>query len=386
MKKLSWLLVCSLGLFTSKAHAFDTSLRGFIALDALNFEKISGEKASSVMGIGVLDLKVFAQKDDMGVAIKMDLDGKLDKRYNIFEEAYVTYRGIPDTKLMLGKGVVRFQNLHWGAVVNSYQDGGTVISTENSFKKFSRKAFMAASYGSEKMGFINQITVWGDSSEINTSSDNGAPETTMSSGKISGYKTSDVTAFDTKKQIGFANKLDLFFNKHLKMNLSGIYYKNRLITRPTYGVDVGLNYESDKMEIWMDALWGVTSKLPYESFTTYKKYEYFMQLGMEYFLTEKWSVLSNNEYLLVNDQQYTYDATASDNFTKVSGNLNRSHTYKIELAAKYKFHESAFVTLGALYENKRTTSNGVKDLDYIRNVYNPNTEAYKLLSSVSFWF
>ena len=158
MKKLSWLLVCSLGLFTSKAHAFDTSLRGFIALDALNFEKISGEKASSVIGIGVLDLKVFAQKDDMGVAIKMDLDGKLDKRYNIFEEAYVGYRGIRDWRFMAGKGVVRFQNIHWGVAENSYQDGGSVLGSENSFRKLSKRAFLAVAYGHYSRGFLNTFS------------------------------------------------------------------------------------------------------------------------------------------------------------------------------------------------------------------------------------
>lgn len=390
MKKLiAKTITCALILSAQSAHSFDTSLKGFIALDALNFEKIQGKKGASVIGIGVLDLKVFANKDDLSAAIKLDLDGKLDKENNIFEEAYVTYRGIPEWRLLLGKGVVRFQNLHWGAVVNSYQDGGTVIGTENGYRKISRKAFIAAAYGDRKIGFQNQFTVWGESNEINQE-DDGTPQYTFAnsngSQKISGYKTRDVTAFNTSKQIGVANKFDYYFSDALKMNLSGIYYKNRLQTKPSYGFDIGLNYETAEVEVWMDLLYGVTAKLPYESYTTYNKKDYFLQLGMEYSLNEKWSLVENAEILYVKDQQHVYDSTAASSFTSKSGNYYESLTYKLESAVKYKLTKSSHLTLGALFEKKKAKQNGVENLTDMRDVRNPNKEAYKLLSAVSFWF
>lgn len=402
MKKIALTFGFLLFSTTNVSHAFETSLRGFISLDALNYEKVEGAKGASIIGIGVLDLKVFATKDDLSAAIKLDLDGKLEKENNIFEEAYVTYKGLPNTRIMLGKGVVRFQNLHWGALVNSYQDGGTVIGTENGYRKFSRKAFMAISYGGPKDGFSNQFTFWGDSNEIDQT-DSGAPVyTTSSSGgntSITGYKTRDVTAFNTSKQLGFANKLDFFFTKELKMNLSGIYYKNRLHNKASYGVDLGLNYEGENMEIWMDTLYGVSSKLPYESYTTSNKKEYFMQLGMEYYLNEKWSLVENAEALFVKDTQHTYTSGSfigngstptnyvpSSSQSARSGDHYESFTYKLESAVKYRLTSSSHLTVGALYEKKTAKNNGQKDADFNRDVRNPNLAAYKFLSSLSFWF
>ena len=400
MKKIALTFGCLLFCTPNLSHAFDTSLRGFISLDALNYEKVEKSKGAAVIGIGVLDLKVFATKDDLTAAIKLDLDGKLDKENNIFEEAYVTYKGLPKTKILLGKGVVRFQNLHWGALVNSYQDGGTVIGTENSFRKFSRKAFLAISYGEPKDGYSNQFTLWGDSLEMEQT-DNGLPVyTTNSSGgntTITGYKTRDVTAFNTSKQLGLANKLDIFFTKELKMNISGIYYKNHLHNKASYGADIGLNYEGEKMEIWLDTVYGVTSKLPYESYTTSHKKEYFMQLGMEYYLNEKWSLVENVEGLFVKDTQHVYTSGVIPGTTPIaynpssqqaarSGHVYESLTYKLESAVKYRLTSSSHITLGALYESKTAKNNGQKNVDFNRDVKNPNLSAYKFLSSVSFWF
>ena len=87
MKKLTSSLVLFAIVSFNQAHALDTSVRGFIALDALNYEKVQKQKGAAVIGIGVLDLKVFAEQDDMSAAIKLDLDGKLDRENNIFEEA-----------------------------------------------------------------------------------------------------------------------------------------------------------------------------------------------------------------------------------------------------------------------------------------------------------
>jgi hypothetical protein len=398
MKKLVLALTLVPCLLPLTAHSFDTSVRGFIALDALNFEKVQGEKAGTVMGIGVLDLKIFAEQDDMSAAIKLDLDGKLEKANGIFEEAYATYKGIPNVRLSLGKGVVRFQNLHWGAVDNSYQDGGTVIGTENGYRKLSRKAFLAASYGGRTQGFINQFTVWGDSTEMSQET-NGkiiyVSTGTATTKQISAYKMDEVKAFNTSKQVGFGNKLELFANDAWKFTFGQLYYKNRLGGgKANYALDIGANYESSAMEIWVDTLYGFSSKLPYDAYTTKAKTEYFAQVGMEYYLDQKWSLVENVEALYVKDLQHTYATFSEDGvtYTPTSQQLEKSgatykvFVYKLESAVKYKLTKSAQITVGALYEKKASERNGVKDLVFIRDVRNANKEAYKLASSVSFWF
>lgn len=405
MKKLLFTLLLVPSLLPLSAHALDASVRGFIALDALNYEKVQSQKGAAVIGIGVLDLKIFAEQDDMSAAIKLDLDGKLDKENNIFEEAYATYKGIPNMRISLGKGVVRFQNLHWGAVENSYQDGGSVIQSDNNYRKVSRKAFLAASYGGRSLGFINQFTLWGDSTELASDQNNKLQyvTTTVGSGanskkQITGYKTEEVTAFNTSKQLGLANKLEVFATDALKVTFGQFYYKNKYHDKANYAVDLGLNFENSSMEIWMDALYGFSSKLPYESYTTKAKNEYFLQLGMEYYLNEKWSLVENVEGLYVKDLQHTYanfsevDGTFTNNYAPTTAQSEKSNatykiwTYKLESAVKYKLTKSAQITFGGLYEKKIAERNGVKNLSFIRDVRNANKEAFKLATSVSFWF
>lgn len=400
MKKLFCTLVTlSCLLPVNNAFSFDTSVRGFIALDALNFEKVGGQKGSTVIGIGVLDLKIFAEQDDMSAAIKLDLDGKLEKENNIFEEAYATYKGVPNMRFSLGKGVVRFQNLHWGAIENTYQDGGTVIGTDNNYRKISRKAFVAASYGGRSLGFINQFTVWGDSTELFTDSEEGklsyVSSGTATVKTITGYKTEEVTAFNTSRQLGLANKLEIFATDSLKVNFGQFYYRSRLGgARANYAVDLGANYESSSFELWMDAVYGFSSKLPYESFTTAEKNEYFIQLGGEYFIDEKWSLVENVEALHVKDLQHTYATFVEDGITynptsqqaEKSGATYKIFVYKLETALKYKLTKSAQITAGALYEKKSSQRDGVKDLAFIRDVRNANRDAYKVATSISFWF
>ena len=399
MKKL----ICSLVLLSSllplnNAWSFDTSVRGFIALDALNFKKISSQKGSTVVGIGVLDLKVFAEQDDMAAAIKLNLDGKLDRQNALFEEAYVTYKGVPEFRFLLGKGIVKFQNLHWGVIDNTYQDGGTIIGTENQIRKLANKAFAAVSYGGRSKGFIDQFTFWGDSTQI--SSDDRGALSYLSTGSatvktITGYKTDEVPAFDTAKQIGLANKFDLFLTDAWKVNFGQMFYKNRMGgEKANYAFDVGANFESNAMEFWMDAIYGFSSRLPYDAYTTKAKTEYFLQMGMEYYLNEKWSLLENVEGLYVKDLQHTYVTFVEDGITynpttfqtEKSGATYKIFTYKLETGLKYKITKSSQITFGGLYEKKQTSVNGVKRLSFVRDVRNANSDAYQLSASISFWF
>lgn len=399
MRKL-FFAVLATTLVPSFAFSFDTALKGFIALDALNYEKIQRKTGAAVIGIGVLDLKVFAEQENMTAAIKLNIDTNLTVQNSIFEEAYASYRGIRDWRISLGKGVVKFQNLHWGAVENTYLDGGSLLGTENGWRKVSNKAFASVGYGHRSRGFLNIFSLWGDSSEVSFDDLNRPYYTATGDGTIakpktiSAYSSRSVPAFNTSKQLGLANKLELYRGQDWTFTAGQIYYKSKLSPKASYAVDFGLNKDGNDFEFWVDMLYGFSSKAPFDSYTTFAKNEYFLQMGSQYHLDEIWSVVLNTEYLYVKDLAHTYenftvDTTtykADSRYSDKSGNTYRSTNYKIESAIQYKLSKSSFITTGALYERKLVSKNRVKDLSFIKGVDNPNAEAFKLSSSISFWF
>lgn len=383
-------------LMPTVANSLETSLKGFIALDALNYEKIQRKKGAAVIGIGVLDLKIFAEQDNMTAAIKLNIDGNLSVQNNIFEEAYATYRGIRDWRFSLGKGVVKFQNLHWGAVENTYLDGGSILGTENGWRKVSNKAFASVGYGHRSLGFLDIVSVWGDSTEV-TTDDRGNPVYTATGSAtnktITAYTTKSVPAFNTSKQLGLANKLELYRFEDWTFTAGQIFYSNKLAPKKSYAVDFGLSRSGTTWEHWIDLLYGFSSKSPFEQYTTYAKNEYFMQMGSQYHFNEIWSVVGNLEFLYVKDQAHTYTPFTVDGVTYTAdsrfdraGHTVRSTNYKIESAFQYKLSKSSFVTTGGLYERKLASRNKVKDLSFIRGVDNVNAEGFKLSTSISFWF
>ncbi len=392
MRKLFFALCL---LLPNLALTFDTQIKGFIALDALNYKKIDRQKDAIDIGIGVLDLKVFAEQENMTAAIKLNIDGNLSVQNTLFEEAYATYRGIKNWKFTLGKGVVKFQNLHWGVVANTYQDGGTILESENSVRKLANKALMAFAYGNRDAGFTNTFTIWGDSQEIQYD-EKGNPKyisSGSSSNTITAYNTKSVPAFTTQKQLGLANKLELFKSDIWTITTGEMYFKNKLQDKASYALDFGAVLDSTVWEAWVDMIYGFTSKAPFESYTTFRKNEYFLQMGAQYHFNEFWSVLTNMEYLHVKDQAHTYsnftiDGTSYQADSKIfkNGETVVSTNYKIEAGGQYKLSKSSFITSGLLYEKKIAAKNGVDNLTYIHCVFNPNAEAYQLLSSISFWF
>ncbi len=392
MRKLYFALCL---LMPNFAYSLDAQVKGFIALDILNYKKISRTKDAMDVGIGVLDLKIFAEQDNMLAAIKLNIDGNLAVQNNLFEEAYATYRGIPNFKLTLGKGVVKFQNLHYGVIENTYQDGGTVLESENSWRKISNKALLSAAYGNRALGFTNTFTLWGDSQEIQFD-EKGNPKYTASGNNpkyITAYQTKAVPAFTTQKQLGLANKFELYKTQNWTFTTGQAYYKNKLQDKASYAVDFGAVLDSTVWEYWLDVIYGFTSKSPYEAYTTYRKNEYFIQTGLQYHIDTIWSLVTNMEYLHVKDQAHTYTnftqdgvAYATDSSIDKNGQTVVSTSYKIEAGVQHQLSKSSFITTGVLYEKKIAEKNGIKDLTYIKGVYNANAEAYQFLSSVSFWF
>ena len=251
------------------SFALDTSVKGFIALDAFNYKKILRNQDSLDVGIGVLDLKIFAEQENMLAAIKLNIDGNLAVQNNLFEEAYATYRGFKNVKITLGKGVVKFQNLHWGVVANTYQDGGSVLDSENSWRKISNKALVSFAYGNKGVGFTNTFTVFGDSSEIQFD-EKGNPKyiTSGTTAKtITAYETKSTPAFTTQKQLGLANKFELYKTPDWTFTTGQVYFKNKLQDTPSYAVDFGATMESTVWEFWLDMMYGFTSKAPFDSYT-----------------------------------------------------------------------------------------------------------------------
>jgi hypothetical protein len=376
--------------------ALDAAVKGFIALDGLNYKKIQRAKDSLNIGIGVLDLKIFAEQDNMTAAIKLNIDGNLAIQNNLFEEAYATYRGFKNFKITLGKGVVKFQNLHWGVVANTYQDGGTILESENSVRKLSNKALLAIAYGNKGVGFTNTFTLWGDSSDVQYDEKGNVKYISNGSATakyITAYETKAAPSFTTQKQLGLANKFELFQTQEWTFTTGQMYYKNKLQDKPTYAIDFGATLDSTVWEFWLDAIYGFTSKSPYESYTTFRKNEYFIQSGLQYHIDEYWSVMTNLEYLHVKDQAHSYTPFTIDGVTYTADSkINKlgktvvSTNYKIEIGTQYKLSKSSFITSGVLYERKIAALDGIKDLSSIKGVYNPNTEAFQLLSSISFWF
>lgn len=379
--------------------AFDTSVKGFIALDLANFEKIEGKKEKTVIGIGVLDLKVFAEQEGLTFNMKLDLDGKLNEENNIFEEAYVGYRGIRDWRFMAGKGVVRFQNIHWGVAENSYQDGGSVLGSENSFRKLSKRAFLAVSYGHYSRGFLNTFSFFGNSSEIKTDEDGEPIYDVGTSGNgtnpyyVKGYVYEPVTAFDTDKQLGLANKFEYYLSKELSLTQGLVMMRNKFTGKTTWGAAASLRYETSEYEIWSEAIHGYTSTAAYEKYSTYRKRESYIQLGGEYFLNHEWSLLANTEGLVVEDRAHSYpDFTYRGKVAKKDGSIRKSGSkydtvqYKAEAGIKYKLSKSSQITLSGLWENKLVEKDNVKDLTRIDGVYDPNRQAFKVATGLSYWF
>lgn len=377
----------------SLAFSFDAQVKGFIAVDALNFQQIGSTSATDI-GIGALDLKIFAEQDYMTAALKLAIKSNLNVPGNLFEQAYASYRGIPDWKFSLGKGQINFQNLHWGVALNSFLDGGSILGTENSWRKVYNKAFLSAAYGKRSMGYLDTFAIYGDSADIATN-DQGFVKYNQSNSTVTGYSLNSSPTFTIEKQVGLANKFEIYKVDQWVFNASQIYFKNKYQPKSSYGIDFGATRESDSLEIWLDMLYGYTSKAPFEAYSTFAKNEYFIQLGTEYHLTEIWSLKGNTEYLHVKDRSHTYPSTfvdngvtyknSSDNIAK-SGQTVISSSYKLDLGVQYKLAKTAFLTLGAVYERKLAEKDGVKGLTLIPGVTNPNTEGYELGAFIAFWF
>lgn len=327
--------------------AQELSTRGFIALDLFSFEKKESSRAEHETGIGTLDLKLYAQKDDIGSKIKLDLDGDLSDRHSIFEEALVYYRLTPNWNITFGKGKVPFHQMHWGVIINSYVDGGSVLGTENSIRDFDEKILLTLRYGQFSRGFFNHFTIFGDPEQVRRNSA-GKPcfdPSCASSG--SSYEVQNMRSFSLENQRGVANQFEYFFTRELEAAFSLLWYKRDVDPNDNYGAGLSLRYRRPDFEVWSELTTGQYSQSQYLRYSAKRQIEHWFQFGMEKKLSEKHSILMNIEGQWIDKE--TQEVQGDSRQT----GLNEVYfTKKIELGAKHYLSRSAFITVGVLLEHK----------------------------------
>ncbi|MBL6988805.1 MAG: hypothetical protein ISR65_03470 [Bacteriovoracaceae bacterium] len=336
------------------AFAFDTKVKGFVAIDLLSTNKKESQDQKYEFGIGVLDLKLYAQHEKFNAKIKLDLDdGKMDEKYNIFEEMTVSYRFNDKFKIKVGKGKVPFHRLHWGAIENCYTDGGSMLGTEQGWRDQDNLVLTTFTYGGYHHGLINHFSIFGTSRKYSIASN--------------GYFENDPSkTVQLNDQRGLANKFIYFPFGGLELSASIIFHKNDYNPQSNWAADFGGGYEQGNFEIWFEYVFGFISHHKYYSSYSKKKlrqYEQTLQLGGEYKLSSKISAILNTEVVFIN--QTTHD----------DGYWQRDN-YKLDFGAKYNFNRNTFATLGALVEKRIQKGPSSKD----------ELAGYKAKASLSHWF
>lgn len=367
MIRIASLLLCAIIPFIP-SYAFDTSIRGFIALDVLSVVKQEGRQQEAQTGIGTLDIKVYATQDDFSAKLKLDLDdSRIGDAGNLFEEATVSYRFMPDHQLIMGKGKVPFHQMHYGAINTSYTDGGSNFNTDHSVRDFDNRLLLSWRYGGFTKGFFNYLTYWGNSEQAQTNSD-GTPR--IISGRLQ-YRNEKT--FSSKDEAGLANRLEWFFNREMSASIGGIYYYNDLNPKNSWAMNLATRYTSRNIEIWGEYIRGFTSTHPSANYATFKKNEHLFQLGTEIYLTELYNLVMNTEAVIVTNQKHFETGSTFNNGQKLE-----TDTYKFEAGVKIKFQKMAFMTLGGQIEKQDEviSATGLDEKKY----------AYQLASKISFWF
>lgn len=317
----------------------NTQIKGFIALDLLDYKKQSDRPSNSLeTGIGVLSIKTKTTYDKANAVIKLDLDSRhLENTYNLFEEAYVSFKFNPLWQIKSGKGLVPFHQKHYGVIQPIYVDGGSVLGTQHAWRDIDRRVLTSLKIGNSKMPFTNHITVFGSSERINFNSDDKPV--------VENFKlvASSSRTYDFKDQIGIANKLEINLLAPLNLSVGTVYSQNKAHPKASYAFNATSRYRGAKTELWTELVYGKTSTHEFAPYSTKDKRETLWQFGVEYAALENTALLSNLEAALVKDQQY-------------DSSVNQANNYKVEVGVKYQMDTKTEVTLGSLVETQSLTS------------------------------
>lgn len=364
---------------TTTLLAFDATVKGFIALDMLVLKKEESRDSEVETGIGTIDLKVYATHDDFSAKIKLDLDdSSIGDAYNIFEEATVSYKFMPDHQLLMGKGKVPFHQMHWGVVSSSFIDGGAELTPDHSLYDLDNRLLLSWRYGGFTRGFFNYLTYFGTSQSVSKDS-GGEPYVTRSTRNgLTRYSLSyrNEKTFSSKDEVGVANQFEWFFNRQLSAQVAGMYYYNDINPKNSWAFDLATTYSSRELEVWAEYVTAFTSTHYAAKYATERKYEHLFQLGAEYYLTELYNVLANAEAAFVNNQHHAAQPGDVGEFN--DGKRVHTQTFKLEAGIKIKLQKSAYVTVGAQAE-RQDQQIKADDIDTTKH-------AFMLKSGFSFWF
>lgn len=399
MKKFFYLLVFLFATNT-QTFAFELDIKGFIALDVFVLEKVERRKQTTELGIGVMDLKVFARHEDVSLRVKLDVDGDLSTRNNVFEEALVYYRLNRDWRVAFGKGKVPFHQMHWGVTQSSYVDGGSIIGTNSGFRDLDRKIMASVRYGQFNRGFFNHFTVFGDTTQPRRSRENGEPcfdngcrftfpstYDSSAGSRDTQFQTENNRTFSFEYERGFANRIEYFYSRDLQFSLGGLWQKKQEDPHPTYLGTFSTRFRNYQWEMWGEYTYGRYSRTRFLRFGAEKQFEHWLQLGVEYRYTRTISFLTNIEGQLVNKRDNFVDDTSRFN----TGVTEKWDTYKAEFGVKYYLSQMAFFTFGTTLE-KQTYDISDTDLAYLNNRINnyeaefDSTTAWGFKTGFSFWF
>ncbi|PIP96236.1 MAG: hypothetical protein COW00_19945 [Bdellovibrio sp. CG12_big_fil_rev_8_21_14_0_65_39_13] len=360
--------------FSFNAFALNAEVKGFLALDLLRVSKVKNRSQSVETGIGVLDLKIYGNQDNIFARFKLDLDdSKLGEPYNIFEEATATYRFRDNMMITAGKGVVPFHRLHWGVIENTYIDGGSVIGTENSWRDVDQKIILSFRLGEFKSGWINHTTFWGESKAVSRDRDGALTYDSNDALTFTNAKT-----FKTDEERGFANKLEFFPNNALSLSVGAIYYKADIAPDQSYAFDTGAKYRTSEWELWTEYMYGVKTTNASDKYATREKAEHFLQFGAEKTVNQLINVLVDIEGIMVKDLRHS-DRGPTGKLRFNDGKTYKTNNAKIESGVKFKISKAAFVTVGALFEKQW------QKIDEVDSSKSP-LHAYEFATKLSFWF
>ncbi|MDD0852949.1 hypothetical protein HBN50_07570 [Halobacteriovorax sp. GB3] len=407
MKHLASLLAL-LSVSTS-VLATDFDVKGFIVIDALSVSKQKKfdtdnrnltETKKDIEEVSTeiitLDLKFYFRHEDWSAKIKLDLDGDLSERNNIYEEALISWRPQKNFKLSAGKGKVPFHQMHFGAARPTYIDGGSILNSSNSWRDQDKKILFTVQNGSYRSGFINQFTYYGNSLSPLYTREDGPDFGRDNFGTIS-YETTDT--LDNKKQRGFANKFTYTPAYGVKYSIAGIYLWRDIDPHADWALDIAMTDANDEREIWFEYMFGFVSKHENDRFTAKKQWEQYIQLGYEYRFNETFSVATSASAILVkalaHDKGDYSTADARDGGSGQgdynNGQIFKKNNYMLEAALKWRLAKRVNFKLGLTHERKSVEEprfpGARSQSSYTREVVEKGWEhAWQINSGISYWF
>jgi len=359
------------------AFAADFKVKGFVALDLLNLEKVEGQEGSIGLGYGTADVKVYFNQEDFSAKIKLDIDGSTD----LMEEVLVMYRFDENYKMTFGKGKIRFHQMHYGISDITYTDGGYMINTSHSFRDQDRKYLANLEIGRRKNGYYQNITFFGNSQSIKRDRDDASkPYLSSNSGTI---EYTQEKTFNSKYERGLAYQFNLTPDYETQYSIAALYYWRDIDPDADWAFDLAYNKNTESFEVWFEYVFAYTSKHPNDKYTSKKQYDNLIQLGYLYRLTDKLATGINLEASFVRKQHHdknNYDSSTSGyGQSKYNdGETSKFYSYKANPGFQYKLAQRAQLNYGLIFERQYRNVTGKTDLEYY-NAYGANLSA-------SFWF